>query len=122
MSDKPSRMNIIVRVITGEIQDRDNNSYNNVTKVYVILAGCSVVVSCALLVVTRLSVNLRHLQWSRKKRIARGHVLNTCKDTFLGIDGKRNTMISLACFVSLIALVFGSWCAYFWGVATGNND
>lgn len=115
-------MNIIVRVITGDIQDRDNNSYDNVTKVYVVLAGCSVAVSLALLVVTQLSVNLRHLQWSRKKRIFKGAVLNACKQTFYGADGKRNATVSVICFSSLIALVLGSWCAFFWGVATGNND
>lgn len=31
-------------------------------------------------------------------------------------------MISKACFVALIALVLGGWSAYFWGVATGNNE
>lgn len=115
-------MNIIVRVITGDIQDRDNNSYDNVTKVYVVLAGCSVAVSFAFLVVTQLSVNLRHLQWSRKKRISKGAVLNACKQTFYGADGKRNATVSVVCFSLLIALVLGSWCAFFWGVATGNND
>ncbi|KAF5702010.1 major facilitator superfamily domain-containing protein [Fusarium globosum] len=37
-------MNIIVRIITGKIQDADNNSYDKVTIVYVILAGLSVVI------------------------------------------------------------------------------
>lgn len=38
-------MNIIVRVITtGLIQDRDNDSYDNVTIVYMILAAGSVLV------------------------------------------------------------------------------
>lgn len=115
-------MNIIVRVITGRIQDADNNSYDKVTIVYVILAGCSVVVSLLLAIVAWRSVDLGHLQWSRKKRIARGDVLNDRKAKFYEEKGGRNKRISMICFGSLIALTLGSWCAYFWGVATGNNE
>jgi hypothetical protein len=117
-----SRMNIIVRVITGRIQDADNNSYDRVTIVYVILAGCSVVVSMALIFVSWKTVDLRHLQWSRKKRITRGTDLNERKDRFYGLNSAKNMRISLVCFGSLVALVLGSWCGYFWGVATGNNN
>ena len=63
-TDKGS-MNIIVRVVTGRIQDADNNSYDKVTIVYVILAGCSVVVSLGLTLISWKSVDLRHLQWSQ---------------------------------------------------------
>ncbi|KAJ3549977.1 hypothetical protein NM208_g217 [Fusarium decemcellulare] len=115
-------MNIIVRVITGKIQDADNNSYDKVTIVYVILAGCSVVVSLILGVVAWRSVDLGHLQWTRKMRIARGHVLNSRKQRFCEENGMKNKRISLGCFVALIFLILGSWCGYFWGIATGNND
>ncbi|KAK7432089.1 hypothetical protein QQZ08_001379 [Neonectria magnoliae] len=115
-------MNIVVRVITGRIQDADDNSYDQVTIVYVVLAGLSVVVSLVLAVIAWRSVDLGHLQWSRKKRIARGNDLNDRKARFYEENGGRNRKISMVCFASLIALTLGSWCAYFWGVATGNNE
>ncbi|KAF2221073.1 major facilitator superfamily domain-containing protein [Elsinoe ampelina] len=115
-------MNIIVRVITGKIQDADNNSYDRVTIVYVFLAGCSVLVSLALIVASWKTPDLRHLQWSRKKRIANGTTLNERKGLFYGTFGSWNKRVSKICFFSLIALVLGSWCGYFWGVATGNNE
>ncbi|EXA35060.1 hypothetical protein NW760_010723 [Fusarium oxysporum] len=115
-------MNIIVRIITGKIQDVDNNSYDKVTIVYVILAGLSVVVSLLLAVGAWKSVDLGHLQWSRKKRIAQGALLNERKDIFTKENGEKNRRVSLACFATLILLIIGSWCGYFWGVATGNND
>ncbi|KAG9256919.1 major facilitator superfamily domain-containing protein [Emericellopsis atlantica] len=114
-------MNIIVRVVTGRIQDADNNSYDKVTIVYVILAGCSVVVSLGLTLISWKSIDLRHLQWSRSKRIARGAELNERRELFFGVNKAKNMRTSLICFGVLIALVLGSWCAYFWGVATGNN-
>lgn len=54
-------MNIIVRAITGVIQDRDNDSYDNVTIVYIILAASSVLVSAVLIIVSWKSVDLGHL-------------------------------------------------------------
>lgn len=115
-------MNIIVRVITGKIQDADNNSYDRVTIVYVILAGLSVAVSLLLTVISWKTVDLRHLNWTRKKRIARGALLNERKDLFYGADNAKNMRTSLICFGALIALILGSWCGYFWGIATGNNE
>ncbi|KAF4549628.1 Hypothetical protein D9617_20g026840 [Elsinoe fawcettii] len=115
-------MNIIVRVVTGKIQDADNNSYDRVTIVYVFLAGCSVVVSLVLIVVSWRTPDLRHLQWSRKRRILNGAMLNERKEIFYGADGRRNKRTSVICFLSLVAVVLGSWCGYFWGVATGNNE
>ncbi|KAK0372234.1 hypothetical protein CLIM01_10402 [Colletotrichum limetticola] len=115
-------MNIVVRVITGVIQDNDNNSYDKVTIVYVILAGISVVVSFLLTFASWKSVDLGHLQWTRKLRIARGEILNVRKERFYGQNGEKNRLISKSCFVALIVLILGSWCGYFWGVATGNNS
>jgi hypothetical protein len=115
-------MNIIVRVITGAIQDADNNSYDRVTIVYVVLAGCSVLVSGILAAISLKSLDLRHLQWSRKKRIARRNILNDRKELFYGTNGPWNRRTSMICFTCLIALVLGSWCGYFWGVATGNSS
>lgn len=114
-------MNIVVRVITGAIQDRDNNLYDNVTIVYVVLAGCSVAVSILLILLSWKSVDLGHLQWTRKQRIARGTLINERRRRFYEVNGAKNEMISKICFGSCMLLVLGSWCAYFWGVATGNN-
>lgn len=115
-------MNIIIRIITGAIQDRDNNSYDHVTIVYVILAGCSCLVSILLTAIAWKSVDLRHLQWPRKLRIARGDTLLERKHRFYEENGPRNKRISIACFATCMLLILGSWCAYFWGIATGNND
>jgi asparagine N-glycosylation enzyme membrane subunit Stt3 len=93
-----------------------------VTIVYVILAGLSVLVSLLLAFGAWKSVDLGHLQWSRKKRIARGDLLNERKAIFTKENGEKNRRVSLACFAALTFLIMGSWCGYFWGVATGNND
>ncbi|KAF5694803.1 ferric-chelate reductase [Fusarium denticulatum] len=109
-------------IITGKIQDADNKSYDDVTIVYVVLAGLSVVVSLLLTIGAWKFVDLGHLQWSRKKRIAQGSLLNKRKEIFTKENGEKNRRASLACFATLILLIIGSWCGYFWGVATGNND
>jgi hypothetical protein len=115
-------MNIIVRIITSVIQDRDNNSYDHVVIVYVILSGVSIVVSLALLMLSRKTVDIGHFQWSRKQRIARTDILAEQKRRFHEEDGEKNKTISKKCFGALVLLVVGSWVAYFWGVATGHND
>ncbi|KAI4599916.1 hypothetical protein KJ359_001652 [Pestalotiopsis sp. 9143b] len=115
-------MNIVVRVITGVIQDRDNNSYDHVVIVYAILAGISVVVSIILAITARLTVDLGHLQWTRKQRMTRTAVLQERRRQFVEENGSRNRKISMACFGACILLIIGSWCGYFWGVATGNNE
>ncbi|KAH7309162.1 major facilitator superfamily domain-containing protein [Stachybotrys elegans] len=114
-------MNIIVRIITGVIQDADNNSYDRVTIVYVVLAGCSVVISTILVITTWKSVDIGHLQWTRKQRIAKGSELVERKRVFYEENGARNKLISKVAFGTLLLLVMGSWAGYFWGVATGNN-
>lgn len=116
------RMNIIVRIITGVIQDNDNNLYDRVTIVYVVLAGISVVSSLSLTLVSWRCIDLGQLQWSRKLRIARGDTLTQRKVKFYGENGAKNKNISMICFGSLILLILGSWCGYFYGVATGQND
>ena len=114
-------MNIIVRVITGEIQDRDNNSYDKVTIVYTFLAAMSVFVSIVLGILSWKSPDLGHLQWRRRTRIARGELLNERRERFYGVNRRRNRNISLVCFGVLILVLLGSWCVYFWGVATGKH-
>ncbi|KAF1850068.1 MFS general substrate transporter [Cucurbitaria berberidis CBS 394.84] len=115
-------MNIIIRIVTGVIQDRDNDSYDNVVIVYVVLAAGSVVVAAAMLACSFMTVDVKHLQWTRKQRIAKGHLINESREKFEnGIQGQRNRKISLTLFVALLFLILGAWAAYFWGVATGNN-
>ncbi|RDW92358.1 hypothetical protein BP5796_01752 [Coleophoma crateriformis] len=115
-------MNIVVRVVCGVLQDADNNSYDTVSIVYVFLAACSVLVSILLCVFACFDVDLRRLQWTRKQRVAKGYIINERNEKFHNENGDRNRLVSKICFISVIFLVLGSWCGYFWGVATGNND
>jgi MFS family permease len=115
-------MTIFVRIITGVIQDRDNNSYDNVVKGYVFLAAGSVVVGIALLVGSYWTVDLKLLQWTKKERMANGEVINERRVQFEeGEAGVRNRKISMTSFILLIFFILGAWAAYFWGVATGHN-
>lgn len=98
---------------------------------------------------SNLYIDIGRLQWTRKQRIVNGVVIQMRKkvvglgddsenesesvDGDSGGDGREMTeeerlerarmaRISKACFGVLGCLVLGSWVAYFWGVATGNND
>jgi sirohydrochlorin ferrochelatase len=93
-------VNIIVRILSGVIQDRDNNSYDRVVVGYVFLASGAVVVSAALMVASFLTLDVAKLQWTKKQRMRKGGFLP---------------------FVALGLLMMGGWSAYFWGVATNNN-
>lgn len=117
-------MNIVIRILTGVIQDRDDNSYNHVVIVYVILASGAVVVSLTLLGCSFLTDELGRLQWTRKQRMRRGHVLNELREkaTTIGtMAERRGKNINLGFFVALMFLIAGAWAAYFWGLATGNS-
>ncbi|TDZ21423.1 Major facilitator superfamily domain-containing protein 1 [Colletotrichum orbiculare MAFF 240422] len=115
-------MNIIVRVVTGAIQDADNDKYDKVVIVYVVLAAASVVVSMMLIFLAWWSIDLGNLQWTRKQRRANGDLWNERKRAFHEENGARNKLVSKLCFGALMLLILGAWAAYFWGVATGNND
>lgn len=115
-------MNIIIRIITGVIQDHDNDSYDHVTIVYVVLAAASTVVSAILVFLSWKFIDLGHLQWTRKQRLAKGAIWNERRQIFQSENGRKNRLLSKVCFGALCALVLGSWVGYFWGVATGNND
>jgi hypothetical protein len=114
-------MNIIVAIVCGAIQDIDDNSYHRVTRVYVTLAALSVAVTLALVIGSRFSRDLGRLQWTRKKRLQNGDPINKMQRKFEEDDGARNRTLSKMCLVFLGFLILGSWCAFFWGVATGNN-
>ncbi|KAM0549494.1 hypothetical protein ACHAPJ_009310 [Fusarium lateritium] len=115
-------MTIIVGVIAGVIQDRNNNDYDNVTILYVTLAAGSVVVAAVMIALGYMSELIGHLQWSRKKRVANGAVINAEKHEFESNENaERHRKLGLINFSAVIVLILGAWAAYFWGLATGNN-
>ncbi|KAF9886548.1 hypothetical protein FE257_011320 [Aspergillus nanangensis] len=67
-----STANLIVRVITGVIQDADDNSYDRVMKGYLTLSAGFFAVSLAIFLTALVNPNLRPLQWSRQERFAKG--------------------------------------------------
>jgi hypothetical protein len=129
-------MNIVVRIVTGVLQDRSptSNPYLKVTPVYVVLSVLSLVVSSILVSLFLLSktskkfeklyVDIGCLQWTRKQRLRMGEAINGRKEIVGGAEqeGRQMRRVSMVCFGSLALLVIGSWAAYFWGVAMGNND
>lgn len=87
-------------------------------------------------------VDIARLQWTRKQRIKNGENINARRAVvgFDAVDEKKDgetagieagegvvkersrmRMISRGAFGLLMLWVAGSWVAYFWGVATGNN-
>ena len=110
-----------MRILSGVLQDQDNNSYRRVTRLYVFLSCAGFVVAVVLLIGSTRSVDLRRLQWSRKKRLANGSLINERKLLAETVKYERNKRISMGCFIFTILLMLGGWSAYFWGVATGNN-
>lgn len=114
-------MSCIIRILTGVIQDADNNSYHRVVRVYAFFGCASLVVSLAILTLSFLSPDLGRLQWSRKKRVAMGAFIQERLQRFETVTKQRNKRISVACFGFTMLVMLGGWTAYFWGVATGNN-
>ncbi|CZR51058.1 related to MFS transporter [Phialocephala subalpina] len=140
--------NIIIRILTGVLQDDspDSNPYTKVTPVYVVLSAGSFLVSIIFLGIflfaklnkSSIYVDIARLQWTRKHRIAHGEeIKERCVAVGLGEEkgggengemveemGEKRRMrkISMGAFGMLCFWILGSWVAYFWGVATGNND
>ena len=115
-------MSCIIRILCGVLQDADNDSYRRVTRVYVFLACAGFTVACILLLVSFKHVDLGRLQWSRKKRLAKGDLINERKVRAETVMYQRNKRVSLVCFGLTMLLMVGGWTAYFWGVATENNS
>lgn len=116
-------MTIIMRIITGVIQDADDNSYDRVVVAYVFLAAGSVLVGTMNFTLGFFKKDLGRLQWSRKERVRKGHEINELKEEYEdGERGARNRKISLVCFSGVLLLIVGAWVAYFWGIATGHNS
>ncbi|PYI04110.1 MFS general substrate transporter [Aspergillus sclerotiicarbonarius CBS 121057] len=68
----PLAMTIIIGIITGALQDADNDSYHRSVRVYLFLAICCSIISILLLVGSMVGRNLAPLQWTRKQRLAIG--------------------------------------------------
>ena len=49
-------------------------------------------------------------------------ILQERRRRFFEENRQRNKTISMAAFGACMLLILGSWCGYFWGVATGNNS
>ncbi|KAK7553790.1 hypothetical protein IWX92DRAFT_372169 [Phyllosticta citricarpa] len=98
------------------MQDHDNDSYDHVVIVYVILAAGSLVVAWAIVIGSFFSIDLRRLQWTRKQRLIRGDVMKEQRINMkfeTGEAGQRNKTISMSCFFFVLAVTVGSWVAYF---------
>jgi hypothetical protein len=118
---KRNRMSCIIRILTGAIQDADNNAYTRVVRVYAFFGCASLVVSLVILALSLYSPDLGRLQWSRKKRLAQGAFIQERLQRFETVMKERNKRVSVVCFGLTMLLMLGGWSAYFWGVATGNN-
>ena len=116
-------MSIIVRIVTGALQDADGNSYRRVVQVYLFLAGASFVVGVALLLGSCVSSSLAQLQWTRHKRLTSGAaIIWANKERNLVTHAQRTRGISIGCFGALFLVTVGGWVAYIWGAATGHNS
>lgn len=116
-------MGIIVRIITGALQDADDNSYRRVVQVYLFLVAASLVVGGAILIGTYTSDYLAPLQWSRKNRLSFGaEIIAANKERSLVTHAQRTRYISVGCFGALLLLTVGGWVAYIWGAVTGHNS
>ena len=116
-------MNVIVRIITGVLQDADHDSYRRAVRVYLFLAAASVVVGLTLLLGSFCINSLAVLQWTRKYRLKKGGaIINELKERSMTIHLVRNGRVSIVCFGLLSLLIVGSWVAYIWGAVTGHNS
>ncbi|KAL6860859.1 major facilitator superfamily domain-containing protein [Trichoderma novae-zelandiae] len=116
-------MTIIIGIVAGVIQDHDNDGYDRVIILYVVLAAGSVVVGALMFAMSFVNPTMGRLQWTRKQRIIRGEKINALKEDFEeGKSREKQKMLSISCFAATIVLLMGAWATYFWGVATGHND
>lgn len=116
-------MTIIVGIVSGLIQDQDENSYDRVVRGYVFLAAGSVIVATITFTMSFFKLELGRLQWTRKQRIRNGQVINELKAKFEEPESaENNRKISLGSFAGVILLILLAWAWYFWGLATGHSD
>lgn len=122
-NDEIRRMNVIIRIITGALQDADNDSYRRAVRVYLFQAAAAVAVGITTLIASFFVDSLAVLQWTRKHRLAKGgDIMNSLKEKSVTVHLARNRSISIVCFGMLALLIVGSWVAYIWGAVTGHNS
>ncbi|KKK14386.1 hypothetical protein P175DRAFT_0456383 [Aspergillus ochraceoroseus IBT 24754] len=116
-------MNIIIRIVTGALQDADHNSYRRVVQVYLFLAAVAVAVGLAILIGSYVFDELSIIQWTRKKRLASGaEIIQELKEKNLVTHPERTRRTAMAGFAFIMLLVAGGWVAYIWGAVTGHNS
>ncbi|KAJ5218548.1 uncharacterized protein N7498_000647 [Penicillium cinerascens] len=116
-------MSIIIRIITGALQDADNNVYRRVVQVYLFLSAASTVVGAAILIGTYVTPYLAPLQWTRHKRLTIGaDIIASNEERSFLTNARRTRQISVGCFGALLLLTVGGWAAYIWGAVTGHNS
>ncbi|GAQ37605.1 MFS transporter [Aspergillus niger] len=95
-------MTIIIGIITGALQDADNDSYRRSVRVYLFLAICCAIVSIVLLIGSIIGRDLAPLQWTRKRRMASGaEYIGKLREHHLVTHYQRSRMISICCFTDL---------------------
>ena len=114
-------MNVIMAIGAGVIQDHDGNSYDRVVKLFMGISGVALGVSVLLAILTFTTVDFRALQWTRSQRISKGETLNERFSRLYKEDYAKTKFISTSCCIALAILILGSWAAFIWGAATGNN-
>ncbi|KAE8152635.1 MFS general substrate transporter [Aspergillus avenaceus] len=96
-------MNIIIRIITGALQDADNDSYHRAVRVYLFLAASSM-----------LCDELGLLQWTRKRRLTYGpEIIDNMRQHSLVTHERRSWWISVCCFSALILLLTRGYTAVY---------
>jgi len=106
-------MNIILSVGCGVLQDKDKNSYDRVAVIYATDSALAVAVVIFMVVTCYSSRDMRMLQWSRKKRMANGQLLNERTTT------GTTKLINYVFYGSVAVLSLGALCAYIWSAAVG---
>ncbi|OJZ87301.1 hypothetical protein ASPFODRAFT_131461 [Aspergillus luchuensis CBS 106.47] len=97
------RMTIIIGIITGALQDADDDSYRRSVRVYLFLAICCAIVSIVLLIGSIIGRDLAPLQWTRKRRMASGaEYIGKLREHHLVTHYQRSRMISICCFTGLV--------------------
>ncbi|KAG4288588.1 hypothetical protein FPRO06_03410 [Fusarium proliferatum] len=115
-------MEVMVNLIAGVLQDRDDNKYYRVTILYVVLAASCVLVACVMLGLGFATDNMGKLQWSRNKRVKNGHVINAKRqESESGSHAEKQRMLNIINFSVVLFLILGAWVSYLWGLVTKQN-
>jgi hypothetical protein len=117
------RMNIIIRIMTGALQDADDNSYQRAVQVYLFQGAAGLAIGLGILVGSFFAAELDLLQWTRWKRLSQGpEIIQRLKERNLVLNPRRTKRIAITGFVCIMALTVGGWVAYIWGAVTGHNN